>query len=291
MQRKLFPLLVITATVLAGCTEENTDSAETEAAVTPVETAEVVENDLVIEKQFYATTMPEATTPVVPPAAGEIVSLEVERGDTVEEGDLLAELETADGRGTVDIEAPADGEVTALTVEEGGLVAGTEPFATIVDLETIIAKLAVPADALSLFEEHEEATVRVETAGYEEEVEIDYISPVPDQTGLYPVELSLNNEEGQLKPGMVAVVELPEQVVENTLLIPTTALVEENGESFVYVVEDNQAERVPVEVTEIQSDVTAIEAEIPTGAVVVTKGQITLTDGGEVSVIEEEQES
>jgi len=80
------------------------------------------------------TPAPEPAAPAAAPAAsgpvdiiipelgedidgGEVVTINVKVGDTVEEGDALLELET--GKATVDLPAPASGKITALNVEEG----------------------------------------------------------------------------------------------------------------------------------------------------------------------------
>ncbi|WP_053218136.1 efflux RND transporter periplasmic adaptor subunit [Virgibacillus senegalensis] len=289
MKKIVLPLLAFLVLVLAACSEQETDNAGEEESVTPVEVDEVTHGDLTIETQFYGRVTPESTAPVIPPTAGEVDSLEVEKGDQVEEGDVLATITSAEGRGNIDVEAPADGEVTSLEANEGGMVSNTEPLATIVDLDNLLIEVKVTAEDLALFEDNDEAEVQF--ADQDEKITgtIEYASPVPDDTGLYPVELSFENEDNAIKPGMTAVVRLPEKVVKDTLLVPTAALVDDSGESLIYLVEDDKAVEVPVEITETQSDVAAIEADVTEGDTVVIKGQLTLHDGGKVSIKKEEQ--
>ncbi|WP_407269346.1 efflux RND transporter periplasmic adaptor subunit [Radiobacillus sp. PE A8.2] len=275
--------------VLVACTEEDTNTEETEKVVTPVEVAEVTQGDLVLEKRFYGSIQPESTTPVVSPFAGEVDTVEVEKGDQVEEEDVLAEITRADGRGTIEVEAADAGEITMLQAEEGSMVSNTEPFATIVNLDTLTIMVGVTGNNFSLFENGEEATITVAAVDEEITTNIGYVSPVPNEQGLYTVELTIDNPNKKIKPGMIAVVSVPEKRVEQTLIIPTSALVEQNAETYVYIIEDNKAVKKTVTVTEAQSDVTAVEGDLDAGEEVVTSGQLTLADGNQVTIMKEDQ--
>ncbi|WP_226036327.1 efflux RND transporter periplasmic adaptor subunit [Aquibacillus saliphilus] len=287
MKKFLLPMVALML-LLAACTEDDTSDKQETERVTPVEVGEVIQQDLVVEKRFYGRTMPEENTPVVSQAPGEIDSLEVAKGDQVEEEDLLATVKRADGRGTIDIEAPSSGEVSTLNAKEGGMVSNTDPFAMIVNIDTIKIQLNVTAENLSIFEDNDEATVRFDSIDLEEKAEIDYVPSVAGETGLYTVELSVDNKDKKIKPGMTAVVYLPESVVKDSLQIPTTALVEETDQAYVYKIEDDKATKVKITVIESKSDLTAIEGEISAGDTVVTSGQLTLTDGSKVDIMKEE---
>ncbi len=289
MKKFALLLLALIALVLAACSEQESDNSGEEESVTPVEVGEVTKGDLTVDKQFYGRVTPESTAPVLPPTAGEVDSLEVEKGDKLEEGDVIATIKSAEGMGNIDIEAPADGEVTSLEANEGGMVSGSEPLATIVDLDNLLVEVTVTAEDLELFEDKDEAKVQFTSLDKELTATIEYAASVPDDTGLYPVELSFENEDNDIKPGMTAAVQLAEKVVKDTLLVPTAALVDDNGEALIYTVKDDQATEVPVEIVETQSDLTAIEADVAEGDTVVVKGQLTLSDGGQVSIKKEEQ--
>src|SRR5690625_3026525 len=118
-------LLLIT--LLAACNESEDSNENKEETVTPVETTEVSEGDLLIEKNVYGRTAPSSITPVILQMAGEIDVLEVENGDQVEEDDLIAKIKTP--AGIQEIKAPATGEITELELKEGDIATETDPFA------------------------------------------------------------------------------------------------------------------------------------------------------------------
>ncbi|WP_186576591.1 efflux RND transporter periplasmic adaptor subunit [Aquibacillus kalidii] len=286
--KKLYLLPLAILLFLVACTEENEKSEKPADQVTPVEVEDVTKEDLVIEKQFYGRSLPESTTPVMLPVAGELDTLEVTKGDQVEEGEILAKIQRADGRGTFTIEAPTEGVITTINGAEGSVVSNTEPFAIIANLNEILIQVQVTAENLDLFEGKEEATVQFANIEGEFTANINYVASVAGETGLYPVELTLPNSDGKIKPGMTAEIKVPENVVKDTLLIPTSALVEDDEESFVYVVKDDKVSKVAVKPIEMQTDLTAVEGEISEGDQVVVSGQLTLTDGSKISIMEEE---
>ncbi|GAB3065796.1 efflux RND transporter periplasmic adaptor subunit [Virgibacillus ainsalahensis] len=272
--------------LLAACTEEEEpDANETEEeSVTPVETAEASEGDLVVEKSVYGRTAPNRTTPVMLQAPGEIDTLEVANGDMVEEDDLIATVSTQ--AGTQNIRAPKDGEITNLQAAEGEMATTEEPIAVVADLDTVKLQLTATADVRDLFSV--EDTLNVLIDGNEYEAEVTSVGTMPDDTTLYPIEATVDNEDREIIPGLVAEVTVPESTVEDTIIVPTEAVVEEDDEAFVYVVNEDSAVQTTVTIQETQSEQTAIEGEVQAGDEIVVNGQLTLGDGDTVEVVEGE---
>lgn len=286
--RKLLIMLVFTIITLAACSENNAEDTEkAEDRVTTVEVGEVTEGNLNTVRTFYGRTMPNQTIPIMVQMAGEVTELEVSNGDEVEEGDSIATIQTQ--QGNIPVEATADGTIAQLTAKEGSIASNQEPLATIVDLDTLTVQLQVPDVQVDLFKEGEEVTVRMQNNEEETyQATVENTAQMAGETGLFAIELSIDNESANLKAGAVATIEVTETVVKETTLIPTSALVETNDETFVYVVEDNKAKKVEVTVKSTQSTHTAIEAELEKGAQVITNGQLTLSDGSKIEIAEEE---
>lgn len=292
MRKLLISLTVILMMAfLAACTEDEDETGNEsaneneEAAETLVETAEASEGDLIVERSVYGRTSPASTTPVMVENPGEIDTLEVDTGDQVEEDDLIATITTA--AGNQDINATATGEITNLEADEGDMISNEDPLAIIADLDTMSVAFSVTANVQSLFSIEDSLSTMVNDNEYE--TEITAVNKMPDDTGLYPVEGTLDNEDGTLLAGMIARIAVPENRIEDTVIVPTQAIVEEDDEAYVYVVnEDMEAVQTTVTIQESQSDETAIEADIQEGDQIVVDGQLALTDGGTVHVVEGE---
>ncbi|PAV31325.1 efflux transporter periplasmic adaptor subunit [Virgibacillus profundi] len=277
-------ILILLIALLAACNQDEDTNKDEEERVVPVETAEVTEGDLVIEKSVYGRTAPSATAPIMLETPGEIDTLEVENGDQVEEDDLIATLSTP--AGTQNVRAPRDGEVVNLTGAAGDMVSNEEPFALIADMHSVKLEFSVTAKVRELFEK--EATLDVTARDKEYEAEITAIGSMPNDTGLYEIEAEAPNEDGEILPGTVIEMTVPEKRIEKAIIVPTASVFEENDESFVYVVKDNKAMKQKVTIQETQSDKTAIEGDVKAGDQVVVTGQLTLTDESRVDVQEGE---
>jgi multidrug efflux pump subunit AcrA (membrane-fusion protein) len=283
MKKLLWSMAAIMMVVfLAACNEDNeeTETEEEEERVVPVEIAEAEEGSLTAVNTVYGRTEPNQTTPVMAETPGEIDTLEVENGDSVEEDDLIATLDTP--AGLQNIRADREGEITNLNFSEGDMVTNEEPFAVIADFKTLKITAGVTSKVLALFEKDD--TVNITIDGQEIEGNITSVGNMPDDTGLYPVEAEVENDDDDFLPGMVAKIAVDETLVSDTIIVPTEAVMEESEETYVYVVVDGEAIRKTVTVQETQSEKTALEGDIEAGDQVVTAGQLTLTDGAQVNV-------
>ncbi len=283
MKKLLWSMAAIMMVVfLAACNEDNeeTETEEEEERVVPVEIAEAEEGSLTAVNTVYGRTEPNQTTPVMAETPGEIDTLEVENGDIVEEDDLIATLDTP--AGLQNIRADREGEITNLNFSEGDMVTNEEPFAVIADFKTLKITAGVTSKVLALFEKDD--TVNITIDGQEIEGNITSVGNMPDDTGLYPVEAEVENDDDDFLPGMVAKIAVDETLVSDTIIVPTEAVMEESEETYIYVVVDDEAIRKTVTVQETQSEKTALEGDIEAGDQVVTAGQLTLTDGAQVNV-------
>src|SRR5699024_1810642 len=116
------------------------------------------------------------------------------------------------------------------------------------------------------------------------------VDTMPNESGQYPIDVEIDNEEGTILPGMTVSLQMKEVKVEDTIIVPTEAVLTESDEQFVYIREEDQAKRTPVEVQETQSDKTAVEGDLEKGDQVITSGQHTLTDGSTIEVKEGNEE-
>lgn len=289
--KRLVKGLLISAlflTVLVACqeNEEDQESAK-EDMIVPVEVTKAEEGDLTVEKSIYGRMAPFSSTPVMPNNPGEVDELKVQNGDKVEKDDHMATISSPAGK--QNIYASKAGEIANLEVEEGSITPEGEPLAVILNMEKVKINFSVTSDVRTLFKKDEEVKAIVDSEAYKAKVKSVAVSP--DDTGLYPVEATLENEDEDFIPGMVAVVKVPQKKVKDTIILPTEAIIEEREGSFVYLIKDDEAVETEVEIMETQSDKTAIKGDIKKGDQVVVNGGLTLSDGAKVEIVEEGNES
>src|SRR5699024_2566688 len=282
-----FLLLIVIGGTLVACQDSADDQENEEEKAVPVETTEVEKGDMTITKSIYGRLEPSSTTPVILQNPGEIDSLEVAEGDHVEEDDMLATIMTPAGEESV--RAEADGMITDLDGSEGSQVSNEDPLAVIVDVDKMKITLNVTANVRDLFAKDDELQTVIEDDEYD--ATIKSVKEMPDDTGLYPIEADVENDDGDILSGMIGRVEVPEKKVKDTLIVPTAAVITEQDDTFIFIAHDDKAEKVDVTTAEMQSDQTAIEGDVEPGDQVIIDGQTMLEDGGKIDVTAEENAS
>ena len=95
-----------------------------------------------------------------------------------------------------------------------------------------------------------------------------------------------DNSDGFLRPGMIVRVKFVRRVINEAIVVPLYAIVDRDGEKFVFVVEDGTAVRRQVRLGPIINGTVVIFGGIQVGEHLVVKGQQFVVDGGPVTVIE-----
>ncbi|MGL4836474.1 MAG: efflux RND transporter periplasmic adaptor subunit [Shewanella sp.] len=112
------------------------------------------------------------------------------------------------------------------------------------------------------------------------------ISPVVDaQSGTFKVTLAVPNQAARLKAGMFTRVELKYDTHENVITVPYSALINQDNQQALYVIESAQAQRRVVEIGYRQGDTVEILSGVKPGERIVTRGQQNLKDQALVEVI------
>jgi len=283
MRHRFLLIGVIIAIFLIGCTDTNDDTNEKEEMSTPVEVEKIKTGDFTVDKTLYGQTAPIKQVPVVLEQPGEITILNVKNGDTVSKDDHLATIQTP--AGDTEINAPADGTIAQLQTTEGNTPSNEEPLLVVVDIDKLLIHYAVTAQARDLFKVDKEMDIHIEDETYE--ATVTSIDTVPNETGQYAIDLEFDNQDGDVLPGIPAKLLLTDKTVKDTNIVPTEAILTENEEQFIFIVQDDHVEKVIVDVLETQSEESAIDADVQEDDQVVVNGHFTLTDEDVVDIQKE----
>ena len=109
------------------------------------------------------------------------------------------------------------------------------------------------------------------------------------QTKLYTVMLTVPADVTGLMNGMFADVTFHTDTSENTIVVPTEAILTSGDVRYVYVVEDGTAKYAEVTVGLTGSGVTEVTSGLKAGQKLVTVGQAYLSDGDAVRVVSGEE--
>lgn len=188
------------------------------------------------------------------------------------------------------IRASFDGKTGFRRVSLGSLVSPGTVITTLDD--TSVIKLDFTVAETYLYALEKGLPVTAATAGlpgrefHGKVSQID--SRVDPVTRSIAVRAELPNPKGELRPGMFMTVKLQGEVAP-ALLVPESAIVPEQGRTFVFVVEDGQASRREVKLGKRRPGVVEIVEGLKEHERVVVEGTQNLRDGGPVR--EQEQQA
>lgn len=193
-------------------------------------------------------------------------------------------LENVDADGNVI--APMAGTLATMNAVENSFISNSMPLAvidgpdqmkvTVSVSEALVPKISIGSQAdvyVSAVDESFSAVIR----SVEQAANL--------QTRLYTVTLTVPADAGGLLSGMFADVTFFTDVSQNTVVVPTEAILTSGGVQYVYVVEDGTARYVEISTGLTGNGVTEVTSGLSAGQQLVTVGQAYLHEGDSVRVV------
>ena len=193
--------------------------------------------------------------------------------------------------GDADLKAPFSGYILNRNIDLGSLVSPSTNAFTIADVARVKVAFGAPDYVLSRVRLGQELTVRTETDAAPFKGRVTSISPAADtRNRIFAVEVTVNNRDRHLKPGMIASIGLGE-VPHSSISIPLSAIVPfpSEPEHFAVMVAQERAGTLVANLRKVQLGTThdnsvAVEGVEP-GEQVVSVGAQLLKDGDAIQVI------
>jgi multidrug efflux pump subunit AcrA (membrane-fusion protein) len=285
-----FALLLFLLGVMAGCGKKNPGNGSNgKSDAVPVNVVEVKPGRLSISHDFVGNIKAEYEAEVYPKVSGKIMEKVKNEGDRVEKDEPLMYIDR-DEVGLkfekAPVQSPIKGVVGLVYADVGQRVQPTAPVAYVVDMEKVKINIDVPEKTIGEIRFGQDAEVRVDT--YPDKVfigKITRISPVLDpMTRTSSAEVSVDNKEGLLKPGMFARVSIVTHVSENVDVVMKEAVIGKEPDTFVYVIKDNKAMKKKIELGLKQDNLIEVKSGLQTGDQVVVIGQQKLYENAPVVI-------
>lgn len=224
-------------------------------------------------------------------------TLDITKNQVIPESQKLAEQNVAQAQVAYDtaksnvskltITAPVSGTITTSNFKTGEMIAQSAPAFVISNLGSLKVELQVTETDVTKFKVGNQLDVNVSDTDVKGTVA--EVSKMPNaQTGLYTVDLTIDNNDNKFLAGMAAEVKLVAHQSNQTLLVAKNAVFEEDGQKYVYVCKDNFAVKTPVETGLTNVDTIEITSGINAGDVVVIEGLSLITDGTFLYPVEKE---
>jgi membrane fusion protein (multidrug efflux system) len=183
-----------------------------------------------------------------------------------------------------EIRAPIAGVVASRNIKPGQTITASSVAFRITDTRELVAYLQIPQAELAKISAGQEATLRVDSMPETDfRASIARISPTIDvRNGTFRATLLVDNRRGDLAPGMFARFEISYEKHESALVVPADAIVEEDGETTVYVVADGEVSRRTVEAGIAADGRIEILSGLADDDEIVVLGHAGLRDGSKV---------
>jgi RND family efflux transporter MFP subunit len=219
-------------------------------------------------------------------ASGAVTTLELEEKQINLRSIETRIAELKDQLANTAIVSPVSGVIDKDFFEEGTLLTAGSPVADIVDNKSLKMKVNVTEKELLKLKKGGKAVITTDT--YSDKTftgTIDVIAPKGNDMYNYAVELKLDNN-ADLRPGMYATAAFEANGGNGkAIVINRKAIVGGMKDPHVFVVRENKACKVPVQVGQVNADFVEIVNGISANDIAVITGQINLRDGSEVSIL------
>jgi len=182
------------------------------------------------------------------------------------------------------IRAPIAGVVSSRDVKIGTHLVENDPTFKVTDTSKLVAYLHIPQTELAKFSAGQTAMIQVDALP---EImfaaAIARISPTIDvRNGTFRATAYVDNTGGELAPGMFGRFSIAYEKHAGALLIPAAAVIQEDNENVVYVVEDGTAARRAIEVGIEADGMLEVLDGVQQGERIIITGKGGLRDGSRV---------
>jgi membrane fusion protein (multidrug efflux system) len=185
------------------------------------------------------------------------------------------------------IRAPIAGVVAQRLVKLGNTISEGDALFKVTSLDPLVAYLHVPEREYRNIDPGQPVGIEIDAlAGETIAAAVSRVSPVVDpQTGTFKITVEIVDLQRRIKPGMFGRIGVVYDVHNDALQIPRSAIVEDQGESSVFIVDGDRAVRRPVTTGYGNRGMVEIISGLDDGEQVVTVGQASLKQDSRVTVI------
>ncbi|WP_169331952.1 efflux RND transporter periplasmic adaptor subunit [Desulfurispora thermophila] len=182
------------------------------------------------------------------------------------------------------VTSPISGVVSKVNVEPGEMASQQAPVVVVIQEQPLLVKANLPENVVGGVQINQSVDVFVSATNKTYQGQVYTLAPQADAVSkAYPVEVKLEQAE-DVKPGMAAELRISTRQLANALAVPADAVLEQDGTSVLFVVENNVARQRKVKIGLVGSGYMQVVSGLKEGETVVVKGNRLLVDGARVKI-------
>jgi RND family efflux transporter MFP subunit len=188
-----------------------------------------------------------------------------------------------------EIRTPITGIVTNINAKVGEVVSGQIAAVSVAQLDPVVVKPTVSEYLINRFSINQEVSISIPAVSNDPyQGMVNAIAPVPAAgTMTYPMEIEISNQDGLIKAGMFAEINLTTETRRNVLVVPSEAVVIREGRTVLFLVEGHRAVMREVIVGIDNGQSAEIVYGVNAGHRIIYRGQDFLEDGSLIDDVEE----
>ncbi len=300
-------LILLTIATFFSCQKAESPSTNTIDTQLHIKAARVVRMDMVDTVHIYGEVKLRQEAMLASQFDGRLTKFSLLLGDRVKKNEqigliippqreaLLHVMNQADDAmrpmldqqiKSIPLFSPIDGVVLEVHNHSGDVLQKGEPVVHIGDLRQLDIYGDLPLRNLLIVRKLK--SINVVFVGYPHApmpLPIEAIgSSVDKAKQTVPIRLGLENRNGEFRPGMQVQLTFPGQLHKSTLVIPRSALLEQEGIYSAFVIKDNMVEKRHISLGILDNDRVEVRSGLTEGEIVATYKAYSLMDGMEVVV-------
>ena len=187
--------------------------------------------------------------------------------------------------GDTSVRSRISGIVNEKMVEVGMVVAPGTPIVEVVEISSLKLRVEVDEALVNQLEPGDPVEVVPGVTGDTIVGRISFVAPASNGALKFPVEITVDNEEGGLRAGMYGTAIFDQAKTNNVLIIPREAFVGSVSDNQVFLIKDGTAYLTQIRAGVNYGEKVQVKTGLEEGDVVVTSGQINLTNGTAVKIL------
>lgn len=187
------------------------------------------------------------------------------------------------------IKAPISGRAGSINITVGNSVKANDsnPLVVINQIKPIRVEASIPQKYLGIIQQKINSGIIVKITNDNNHIsqgKLEYVdNNVDPSTGSFVVKAIFQNDDEKLWPGMFVNMVVDLGLEKNLVTVPNIAIQHGQEGDFVFVINDEKAQKRPVIVARTNNDIAIISEGLKNGEIVATDGMLFLKDGVKVS--------
>lgn len=222
---------------------------------------------------------------------GKVKQILVKEGERVRKKTVIAYIDRSEAGlkfAPTPIESTIDGVIKSVMVKPGAYITPQLPLFQIINIDEVDVVVRIPEKDIYRVRRGLDAFIKV--VSYPDRIfrgKVTELSPVVDPLSrTLEARIRIDNKDHELKPGMFGDVHIVIKSEESAVIVPLAAILDRDGKSVVFIVNDNKAVQVEPLFGIREGNSISVRSGISEGDRIIVIGQHNVNSGDPVKVTE-----